>query len=292
MKLLLAPFTTTTPQSTSTKYFQEPFGRIYKCMPKLATYNMDYPEQCLLAVTTSFLSKYGCPRCVIEETNYKYGMVNQVAKRTDENMKVYADNNDFGSFNVVNAFWVTGFDIYGNHYNKTRNDFVAATDIFRNNTVFYGKVMRLMEVNYGNGKKYRLCVGYLFTELDGDHPTGYIKLELLRSSPLLPRLFVCLVEHIVDKVYVVPDFGSCQDNKHLLNHDIGDHAWSKAAPNLPELTHIEKWKDTENNNNISSNSNDGDDDADVGRDEDEAAEGDHDASDDEDNHTADSLPFL
>ncbi|SAM00068.1 hypothetical protein [Absidia glauca] len=64
----------------------------------------------------------------------------------------------------------------------------------------------------------------------------------LRPSPASsPTLFICCIEHIISKVFVIPDFGHPNDDIFLLNHDIKQHAWTGANPLLPSLDHLEDW---------------------------------------------------
>jgi hypothetical protein len=102
----------------------------------------------------------------------------------------------------------------GVFYNNTYNDFVRCVDVTKQKVSnryreFFGKVMTFIEVVY-DGKKYRLCVGHLFKETNVAHKTGY-KTLFLNSSPR-PEMFVCCVEHILEKVYIVPGFGDANDD--------------------------------------------------------------------------------
>ncbi|SAM00090.1 hypothetical protein [Absidia glauca] len=550
MKLLMAPFSGST---SETKFFQGPFGSVYKCLPRLATYSADYPEQNLLALTKSWTNGYGCPRCTVESSEYRKGVNGVAVRRSNSNMIQFASTEDFGTVNLRNAFWDTPFDIYdaltvddlhqlggvyrhligfvekiikqqrgkaalvqqrckglphytgmkrfdkgfllssltnptydefrkhmqlvlclvydliplqctlcirafvdfftqinskehteatlsaadeylhlfylylpcfqdlsamkapkihmltkytrdirlkgplddystmnsermhqvnakkpakrtnyrdhvsfttqlgkfvedrdacidmygpppspsaplqetptklalitllnddwarrlddlerhdqqlyglrrsvvlyldsitrqrshpisvsrcmqlhsldiklyqhmvlaetnedgvvnrtsirtGQFYNKTYNDNIKAVDVTKTisesdqHPTFYGKVLYFLEVTYGNMKKYRLCVGQLYEDLEIPHPTGYKTLKLLRPSPASsPTLFICCIEHIISKVFVIPDFGHPNDDIFLLNHDIEQHAWTGANPLLPSLDHIEDW---------------------------------------------------
>ncbi|SAL98561.1 hypothetical protein, partial, partial [Absidia glauca] len=76
--------------------------------------------------------------------------------------------------------------------------------------VYYAKVICFFEVVYDNRKKYRLCALQRYDTIDTPHPTGY---QTLVSSSLA----VCCVEHILEKVYVVPDFGDESGKRFLLN---------------------------------------------------------------------------
>ncbi|SAL96511.1 hypothetical protein, partial, partial [Absidia glauca] len=109
LNLLMAPFSN---KSNSIKKFAGPYGRIYNCLPVLATYSADLPEQNLLAATKSFLCGYGCPRCLIKTKDMKKGCGMVAAARNNDNMARYAPLNKYGSFDLANAFWQTSFDIY------------------------------------------------------------------------------------------------------------------------------------------------------------------------------------
>ncbi|SAL99066.1 hypothetical protein, partial, partial [Absidia glauca] len=94
------------------KKFEGPFGRIYKCLPMLATYSADLPEQNLLAATKSSLCGYGCPRCLVKTGDMKKGYGVIAAARNNDNMGQYAARNQYGCFDLANAFWRTPFNIY------------------------------------------------------------------------------------------------------------------------------------------------------------------------------------
>ncbi|SAL96396.1 hypothetical protein, partial, partial [Absidia glauca] len=94
MKLLMAPFSGSTSQ---TKFFQGPFGSVYKCLPRLATYSADYPEQNLLALTKSWTNGYGCPRCTVESSEYRKGVNGVAVRRSNSNMIQFASTEDFGT---------------------------------------------------------------------------------------------------------------------------------------------------------------------------------------------------
>ncbi|CAO3588828.1 unnamed protein product [Absidia cylindrospora] len=111
MGLILAPFRSTITGKQNTKYMSGPYGKIYKCMPMLATYSADYPEQCLFTATKSWANGFGCPRCLITCSQFKKGKA-EIQKRTSMNMQRYSNTRQYGSFPLSNAFWDTGFDIY------------------------------------------------------------------------------------------------------------------------------------------------------------------------------------
>jgi hypothetical protein len=123
-------------------------------------------------------------------------------------------------------------------YNNTYNDCIRAVDVTKRKIEskyqeFFGKVLTFIEVVHSNGKKYRLCIGHLFHERNVPHPTGY-KTLFMKSDPR-PELFVCCVEHVLEHVYIVPDFGSTDQHDFLLNHDISQYTWATAAPLLCSL---------------------------------------------------------
>jgi hypothetical protein len=160
--------------------------------------------------------------------------------------------------------WIRAGFFFNNYY----NDFIRAVDVTKQKLSsgfqeFYGKVVLFVEVLY-DGKKYRLCIGQLFKETNVAHPTGY-KTLLLMSNPR-PELFVCCVEHILEKVYIVPDFGDANDDTFLLNHDVSQYAWANAAPVPYELDSDSYigWKsddeadDQDNDDDIGSDGSDDD----------------------------------
>jgi hypothetical protein len=125
----------------------------------------------------------------------------------------------------------------GFFYNNNHNDCIRAADVTKSKVRsqfqhFFGKVYIFIEVLYNN-KIHRLCIGQLFKETNLPHLTGY-KTLLLMSKPR-PELFVCCVEHILEKVFIVPDFGDENDDTFLLNHDVSQHSWTNASPIPYEL---------------------------------------------------------
>ncbi|CAO3600958.1 unnamed protein product [Absidia cylindrospora] len=101
---------------------------------------------------------------------------------------------------------------------KQYNDCVRAVDVTKPKVSaeyqeFYFKVIAFVEVAYGDGKKYRLCVGHLFEELEDAHPTGYTILS-----------------------------NQCPGDLFLLNHDVNQHSWANATPFDYELDNYVGWK--------------------------------------------------
>lgn len=148
-----------------------------------------------------------------------------------------------------NSTWIRAGFFYNNQY----NDCIKAVDVTmpkRSSKYqdFYGKVLAFVEVLYGDGKKYRLCVGQLFEENVVAHPTGYKSLLMV---PSMPKIFVCCVEHVLEKVHIVPDFGNTSENAFLLNHDVSQHSWANATPLLCSLDSYTGWKTNDDEADIS-----------------------------------------
>ncbi|SAL96326.1 hypothetical protein [Absidia glauca] len=171
----------------------------------------------------------------------------------------------------------------GVFYGNTCEDHVKIIDVTKTQTgsanylVFYAQVRCFFEVVYDDRKKYRLCAMQRYDTIDIPHPTGYR--TLVSSS-----LEVCCVEHILEKVYVVPDFGDGSANRYLLNHDMGQHAWTNATPNLPDLDEIEEWEQDAEVNTLDDDDND---DTIITPNNDQAP-----PDDDDDDHVEDFLGFI
>ncbi|CAO3600957.1 unnamed protein product [Absidia cylindrospora] len=100
MKLILSPFANATPagQKPSPIPFMGPYGNWYNCLPLLATYSADYPEQCLLTATKTWRNRYGCPSCLIKAADYKKGLDVECVGCSKECMEVFAQSQEFGCF--------------------------------------------------------------------------------------------------------------------------------------------------------------------------------------------------
>ncbi|CAO3638345.1 unnamed protein product [Mucor hiemalis] len=78
----------------------------YSCLPVLGTYSADYPEQVLLAGVKSWLSGYGCPRCILKCVWFRHGNAHpDCENRNPDNIKTFSEDGRFGTVtSLKNAF--------------------------------------------------------------------------------------------------------------------------------------------------------------------------------------------
>ncbi|KAI8140610.1 hypothetical protein BJV82DRAFT_562056 [Fennellomyces sp. T-0311] len=111
-------------------FLRGPHNKIYKCVPMLACYTADLPEQRLLSLTMSGNAAMSCPRCFEQTSNFKDLPANTILLRSTKLMKdmfqhaLALENNNqqadaynmrrtYSMSTVKNAFWeIPGFDIY------------------------------------------------------------------------------------------------------------------------------------------------------------------------------------
>ncbi|KAI8136368.1 hypothetical protein BJV82DRAFT_676797 [Fennellomyces sp. T-0311] len=130
MKLILSPF------ATEKEFFEMeiegPKLRTYKCVPALATYSADLPEQRLLTCVRHGNALQSCPRCLeptahfgkpsCADETFEKRTIDQMKSRYEDSLNIIGDQGISAgleyakeeSINIVeNAFWtIPNFDIY------------------------------------------------------------------------------------------------------------------------------------------------------------------------------------